>query len=440
MTTLTTRDAATMGNVTTTGGVTTTGRSTTTTNATATGFATTIGLAATTSADTTTVGLTTVKVTTTTSNGTTIFGATTTRGVSATSGTTTPTTRDAATTRALTTTGGATVTTTTPASATTKQRNASSTTVVVTSPKTTVVVATSSSTTPATTTTATTTTTSRSPRPVVAVVVVVVAIVFEPFVPELADPNSPQFSLLAQRILLVYDFIYRRTYTTYRRCVVRGFRRAVGRLRVDNTEAEVDIEFNDNTTTGESIPSAANVAETLREAVSDPNYNFTLIFDEESIQAAVRVTTTVAPVTRVTPAEALTLRRVMFRSVGEQFTNDLLDSSSAAFIRRASTVETTLDPFYRREFTSFRTLEVISFRNGSIITNMDLSFVFGSVPNNSAIARVLVDAAAIITAFDVDTSFIFVNGEQVSSGTMHKTTMFSACCLVLLSWLLAKQQ
>lgn len=60
----------------------------------------------------------------------------------------------------------------------------------------------------------------------------------------------------------------------------------MGRLRVDNTEAEVDIEFDDNnTTTGESIPSADDVAETLSEGVSDPNNSFNLTFDEDTIKA-----------------------------------------------------------------------------------------------------------------------------------------------------------
>ncbi|XP_077356260.1 uncharacterized protein LOC144003656 [Festucalex cinctus] len=284
------------------------------------------------------------------------------------------------------------------------------------------------------TTTATTTTTPAPPDKVV----VLVAVFIVPFVQELEDPNSPQFAVLALEIFIIYDTLYKNKYATYSLCVVRRFRRV--EARADNTEAVVDILFNNNNNaSGEVIPSAEDVAATLQEAANDPNNNFNLTIDSQSIQAFV-TTSTDAPTTRSTAAEALTMRRLTFRSAGEEFTTDLLDSSSAAFSSRASIIEGTLKPLYVKEFTSFRTLNVASFSNGSIINNVDLNFASGSVPGNGAIAGVLVNAAPNITAFDVDASFVFVDGQQVSSGVSHKTNLVSASFLVLLSWLLARQQ
>ncbi|MED6295239.1 hypothetical protein CHARACLAT_029617 [Characodon lateralis] len=70
---------------------------------------------------------------------------------------------------------------------------------------------------------------------------------------------------------------------------------------------------------------------------------------------------------------------------------------------------------------------------------MDLRFASASVPNGSKIADVLVNAASQITAFNIDTTNIFVDGTQVSGGVSHKISLITAFCMVLLSWLLSSQ-
>ncbi|XP_022624556.1 cell wall integrity and stress response component 4-like [Seriola dumerili] len=268
-----------------------------------------------------------------------------------------------------------------------------------------------------------------------------------------------------------------------------------------NTEAEVGLEFNQTDTTAE-IPQATAVAETLVEAVTNPNNTFNLTVEANSIQvvernnsttamptvnttatiaattttiagastttggsttigntttttnitittpATIAATTTTATPTNTTSvpattttAEAVTTRQLTFRSVGETFTSDLQDTSSAAFTSRASLIKSTLEPFYQQEFPSFRSLNVVSFSNGSIINNMDIGFASTSVPNNTQIANVLVNAASNITTFNVDTASISVDGTQVSSGVSHKSlSLITASCLVLMSWLLSSQQ
>ncbi|XP_072233064.1 uncharacterized protein [Leuresthes tenuis] len=149
--------------------------------------------------------------------------------------------------------------------------------------------------------------------------------------------------------------------------------------------------------------------------------------------------TTFLTTSSATPSEARTTRRLTFRSPGENFTSDLLDTSSTAFTERAELLKSELQPLYQRQSSSFRSLTVISFSNGSIINNMDLGFVLASVPNNSEIANVLIRAAPNITAFNIDINAIFVEGTQVSSGVSHKISLITTSCMVLLSWLLSSQ-
>ncbi|XP_044197775.1 transcription initiation factor TFIID subunit 12-like isoform X2 [Thunnus albacares] len=324
------------------------------------------------------------------------------------------------------------------------------------------------------TTTTTSTTTTAAPPPVV----VLTATVVEPFVEELTNSSSPEFQTLAAKVVAVYDVIYSAKYgVIFIRSFVIEFRPAVARTRMENTEAEVGIEFNQTASAAE-IPEATDVAQTLVESVSNPNNTFNLTVEADSIQiiqrnntsnsttapptlnttittaaaatttkattkmTSITTTTVTTPTTTstTTTAEAITTRRMTFRSAGETFTSDLSNPSSAAFQSRASMIKSELEPFYQNTFSSFRSLTVISFSNGSIINNIDLGFASTSVPNNTQIANVLVNAASNISAFNIDTTSISVDGAEVSSGVSHKTSLITASCLVLLSWLLSSQQ
>ncbi|XP_027894676.1 integumentary mucin C.1-like [Xiphophorus couchianus] len=150
-------------------------------------------------------------------------------------------------------------------------------------------------------------------------------------------------------------------------------------------------------------------------------------------------TTAVTTITTKTTTVVQTVRQLTFRSPGETFTTDLLDSTSTAFKNRASLLKSTLEPFYKQSFSSFSDLTVKSFRSGSIINEMELRFVSASAPTGSEIAQVLVKVASNITAFTVDAASIFVDGTQVSSGVSHKISLIMAFCMVLLSRMLSSQ-
>nr|XP_014265036.1 cell wall integrity and stress response component 4 [Maylandia zebra] len=307
-------------------------------------------------------------------------------------------------------------------------------------------------------------------------VFILVAVLVTPFEDALTNTTSPQFKALEAQVVVMYKFIYRARYgLLFSHVIVIAFRQAGTRTRASNTEAEVEVVFN-NTITPAEIPQAADVAKTLVEAVSKPN-NFTLTINATSVVATqvntsttttvstttsvttptnatttnltittsvtnttTASTTTVNPTTTttVTTAEPVKILAVKFRSVKGIFTTELLTSSSTAFKQRATLIRTALEPFYQERFPSFRFITVTAFSNGSIVNDMDIGFALSLVPNANEIAQVLIDAAKI-TPFDIETSSIFVNG-TLSHGVSHKISLLTASCMVLLSWLLSGQQ
>ncbi|KAF3837034.1 hypothetical protein F7725_004498 [Dissostichus mawsoni] len=180
-----------------------------------------------------------------------------------------------------------------------------------------------------------------------------------------------------------YDFIYKTEYGfLFIRSFVLSFSRAVSRTRAANTEVEMGLEFNQTASPAE-IPQDDAIAKTLEEAFSNPNITFNISVDVTSIR---------------------------------------------------------LKPIYRRRLSSFRSLTVILFSNGSIYNTMNLEFASTSVPSGTQIGNVLADAASSITAFNIETASIFLDGAQVSNGVSHKMSLITASFLVLLSWLLSSFQ
>ncbi|XP_034533093.1 uncharacterized protein LOC117807800 [Notolabrus celidotus] len=281
--------------------------------------------------------------------------------------------------------------------------------------------------------------------------VVLGATLAEPFVEELNNPSSAQYMLLETRVVTLCDVIYRRQFGfLFLRTIVVRFRRAARRTRMDNTAVDVKLEFN-NSATQEQIPTGEVAAQTLKEALSSPNNTFNVTIDPDTIvviQTAITTTAaanSTAPMTTSATAapattEQLTTRKLTFTSSGETFTNDLLSSSSQAFINRAAMIKSNLEPPFKMAFSTFRSLTATSFSNGSVINNMGLAFASTSVPNGTQIANVLVAAASNITAFNINTTSIIVDGTQVSGGASHKISLITASFLVLLSWLLSNQQ
>ncbi|MEQ2245152.1 hypothetical protein ILYODFUR_024694 [Ilyodon furcidens] len=326
-----------------------------------------------------------------------------------------------------------------------------------------------------------------------ALVFVVRVTVYEPFVEPLTDVNSNAFKELKQKVIDAFDEIYRKRFgALFIGSFVNAIRVSSTIIRMNATEVDVRVVFN-KTTPLENLPENKVVQETLEQAIKTTTFNVTFLpgsvqiiytplptttptnstvtaitaaanattkasatnenttaltntTTAKPITASTTTTTTtttttgVKPTTTTTTVESTITKRLTFRSARETFTIDLLNPSSTAFINRAALLKSNLEPLFQRAFSSLRTFVVIFFSNGSIINNIDLGFSSAFVPTNRQIAEVLVNASSNITAFNIDTSFIFVDDIQMSSGVSHKISLITAFSMVLLSWLLTSQQ
>ncbi|XP_061565622.1 uncharacterized protein LOC133420071 [Cololabis saira] len=315
---------------------------------------------------------------------------------------------------------------------------------------------------------------------------------------ELKDKNSDRFKILQTKLIDLYDAIYSAEFG----CLFTGsfvieFRSTVNGTQSGNIEVEVGVEFN-KTTPIKELPENKVVEEIVKQFAVNSTVNFNVTFVSDSIAiiktpkanltrtspgiptradansgvsnstvnpaatnttnqlargganartpsklattAATTQTSTAATTTTTTTAESIVVRRVTFKSLGETFTTDLLDASSTAFKSRAAFIKSTLEPYFEGAFSSFRSLTMISFSNGSIISNMDFRFASASVPDNIQIGNVLIRAAPNITNFNIETRSVTVEGLQWNSGVAHKISLITAVSMVLFSWLMSSQQ
>ncbi|XP_057711124.1 mucin-2-like isoform X3 [Corythoichthys intestinalis] len=270
-------------------------------------------------------------------------------------------------------------------------------------------------------------------------VVTLTATLEEPFLEAYNDASSAEYRALETQVVTACDAIYRqRFFLTFIRTFVIRIVRAVVVTRMDNTRVDVGLEFKNISST----PEDEVVVNTLEETLAQPNNTFNISIVANTVQViespqSAQATTASNTNSPAANTVALVTRTLTFTSIGETFTSDLLNQSSAAFIDRAGRIKTILGQLFTITFSAFRDLTVTSFSNGSIINNMDLRFTSDNVPANSVIASVLINAAPNITAFNVNTSSIFVDGVEFSSGTSHKTSLVTASGVVLLSWLLS---
>ncbi|XP_077444855.1 uncharacterized protein LOC144065711 [Stigmatopora argus] len=136
--------------------------------------------------------------------------------------------------------------------------------------------------------------------------------------------------------------------------------------------------------------------------------------------------------------QTIITRRVSFRSLQSTFSNQLFNQSSSAFLFRSTLIRSQLQPLFQMEFPSiFRVLVVIGFRPGSVINDMDLSFV-NVAPNHTAITAVLIEAVPLVSGFDIEQSSITVEG-IVSRGVTYNTGLLCTFSMVAFSWMLSSQ-
>ncbi|KAJ8374968.1 hypothetical protein SKAU_G00055480 [Synaphobranchus kaupii] len=122
----------------------------------------------------------------------------------------------------------------------------------------------------------------------------------------------------------------------------------------------------------------------------------------------------------------------------ETFVSDLLNQSSEAFQARSKLTKEQIEPVYRRAFSSFISLTVQSFRQGSVVTRADLNFnTSESLPSNAQILSTLRNAIGNSEiSFDIDPDSIQVSS-AITSGVSHMTSVLTASSLAMVSLLLS---
>ncbi|XP_068164346.1 uncharacterized protein [Antennarius striatus] len=249
----------------------------------------------------------------------------------------------------------------------------------------------------------------------------------EPFTPDLNNPNSAAYMALEMTVVNECTIICANALgNAFDVCLLRRFREVSAVTRESTTAADMAVQLDS------SIPvSQLPTADTVANAIVEGAANSSLIDPSSVVITAVSF-----------PTPATTGIPLSFTSVGETFTTDLMDLTTPASMARAILITTTLEPFYNESFpSSFQSMNVTGFRNGSIINDLLMQFSAGNVPNITDIANVLVNASSNITAFNISVSSITVNGTaiSVSSGVSHNISLITASFFVLLSWLLSSQ-
>ncbi|XP_053716010.1 polycystic kidney disease protein 1-like 3 [Synchiropus splendidus] len=264
------------------------------------------------------------------------------------------------------------------------------------------------------------------------------------------DPNSSAHKSLKKRVLSFLHSVLGRAFLgKFLRAVITAFRPFSRSVRTTGVTADIRVEFNGSTPVSE-LPTNSELAETLKNSSSEaPLHNISRI-DPDSIQVtagprpdAVTITTmsptanvtTKATTLKATTAVQTVTKRLTFRSNSNTFTVDLLNPTTSAFQERRELIVSQLQPQFKGAFpSSFISMDVVSFSNGSIINNLDAKFIFTTAPNASQIADVL--RSANVTGFDIDGSFIFIDGAS-ASGVSHRISLVTALCFAVLSTLLS---
>ncbi|KAI1883510.1 hypothetical protein AGOR_G00232290 [Albula goreensis] len=246
---------------------------------------------------------------------------------------------------------------------------------------------------------------------------------------KVTDPGATTMApttTLAASVVVVFDVIYKARYgPRFIRTIVIAFR-AVSRTRVEqDTEAEVELEFNE--TSSEPLPSTNDITTTLTEAVNNPSNNFSISIDPESI-------------TILRVVHGSRILELEFTS-SDTFVPDLLNPNSSAFIFRAQITKQQIDPVFRDAFTSFFNYTVSSFRSGSVITTGDLAFNASEPsPNTTEVGLTLRNAVLNgVVQLGIDPDSIKVNGTAVvtaSGGVSAKLSLFTASFVAVTSLLL----
>ncbi|XP_027013874.1 uncharacterized protein LOC113650041 [Tachysurus fulvidraco] len=253
-----------------------------------------------------------------------------------------------------------------------------------------------------------------------------------PYASELSDTNSKEFKELAVTVIQVLEVIYKNKYGSRLKLIIIIAFRPMTKRAANNTEAEVQLVFNENSTI--PIPTGEDVVSVLKN-IADNNNTFAVTFDPNAV-------------TLLNQPYSVGVR---FRTNGT-FVNDFSKIGSDLFTNRTIMIKNGLTPYFIADFrTTFSILTMSNYSNGtdrslraandSILNFMDLAFArSGGNPNITQIAQTIIRAAKNDSLpFKIYLTDIIVNGTVFSSSDVSsKISVLMACFMVAVSLLFTR--
>lgn len=223
------------------------------------------------------------------------------------------------------------------------------------------------------------------------------------------NPQSAAYQSLTESIISWSTPIYKKKYgARFYRVVVIALR-PVTRFRQDNTEVELEVEFDQRVP--EVAPDSTEVAQQLKDTAITNN---TLDVVTNAI--------TVLRAPQVTP-------NAQFTTINQTFSLTLATLNSTSFRDRTSTIKSELEPFFLEDYsTDFICLTPKTYTDGTvysntIVTQSELWFTYNAtLPSAKAIYNTMLRAAR---SGALTFTIITVNGTVVSTNSGVSTSRIS---------------
>jgi len=240
------------------------------------------------------------------------------------------------------------------------------------------------------------------------------------YIADYSNPQTEAYQTLAASIVSWSTPIYQAKYgTRFFRVAVKSLR-AVARFRADNTEAEMDVEFDQSVP--DVIPDTTEVLEQLKQEPSPAD----LAVDTSSISVL---------------REPQLIANVQFTTTNESSAITLATVNSTVYRETTSKIKSELEPFFLEDYsTNFVSLNPTSYTDGTVFTNSyvtqsNLYFTYNAtLPSATAIYNTMVRAA---TSGNLTFNIVSVNGTVVSSGDITSRislgTTFSLTLLAIIA-------
>ncbi|XP_060773222.1 probable maltase-glucoamylase 2 isoform X2 [Neoarius graeffei] len=244
----------------------------------------------------------------------------------------------------------------------------------------------------------------------------------ETFDAALANTSSPQFSTKSKQIRNGLEPIYKQKFQNFIRMVIHSFRN--GSILVNST-----LEFSANG----SIPNNTIVQGTLVNATTTISSLNILPNSVNVTKVPVTNSSTTNPTS--TPQIVTAIFNLIF-SINETFNAALANTSSPQFSTKSKQIRNGVEPLYKKAFQNFLLMQILNFKNGSILTNSTLSFGPGGSVTEAQVKDTLRKGLANLN-FSVDPNSI--SATQILGNSMPPViaSSLSMIWLSLLSLLLS---